>query len=385
VSRESFRQATSPQEEEKQMAQGAGLMWGKGSDVVVHQREPYNAESSLAALSQAALTDEETFYVRNHGPVPMVDPQAWRLSVGGMVGQPLELSLEELQGRFEHHRVTATLQCAGNRRAGLMKVREIPGHPWGPGATSTATWTGARLGDVLRAAGVACEAGHVAFDAPDIAPEASPPQRFGASIPVSKALGDEVLLAWEMNDQPLPPVHGAPVRVVVPGYIGARSVKWVDRISVQGQPSQNFFQAVAYRLLPDGVDPYNAPPGDGLSLGPVAVNSAILTPSDGAEIPAGPTTITGYALAGDGRGIARVDVSVDGGQSWAQAELSDQPSPWAWRPWQINLDLPSGQVEITARAWDSAAAVQPEDEARLWNPKGYFNNAWHRVNVTARQ
>lgn len=357
-------------------------MWDKSADMTVHQSEPFNAESALDVLARTPLTRNEGFYVRNHGPVPEIEPQDWRLSVEGLVGRPLELSLEQLQRRFEHHRVVATLQCAGNRRAGLMKVHDIAGHPWGPGATSTATWTGARLTDVLDAAGIADGARYAAFEAPDVAPEAKPPQRFGASIPISKAISDEVLLAWEMNDQPLPTVHGAPVRVVVPGYIGARSVKWVDRISVQERPSENFFQAIAYRLLPPGVDPYTAPPGDGLALGPLAVNSAILTPGDGATVPAGSTTVTGYALAGDDRGIARVDVSLDGGQNWHQAALDDALSAWSWRPWRITLDLPPGEVEITARAWDTAAAVQPEHEAPLWNPKGYFNNAWARTHLT---
>lgn len=365
------------------MTEGTATMWGKSHDVTVHQGEPFNAESSLAVLARAPVTSAEEFYVRNHGPVPELEPRTWRLAVDGLVERSLEFSLEELQNRFEHHEVVATLQCAGNRRAGLARIRDIPGHPWGPGATSTATWTGVRLTDVLNAAGIADSARHVAFEAPDVAPEATPPQRFGASVPISKATGDEVLLAWDMNGHPLPTVHGAPVRVVVPGYVGARSVKWIDRISVQAQPSHNFFQATAYRLLPPGVDPYTAPPGDGLALGPLAVNSAILTPDDGSTVPAGLTTVTGYALAGDGRGIARVDVSLDGGHSWHQADLDNPPSPWSWCPWHVTLDLPPGDVEITARAWDTAASVQPEHEAPLWNPKGYFNNAWTRLHLTA--
>ena len=355
--------------------------WGKRGDVVVHERHPFNAESPLPELARAPLTSAEAFYVRNHGPVPALDPQEWRLCVDGLVRRSLQLSLEELRDRFEHHRVTATMQCAGNRRSGLMKVRDIPGHPWGPGATSTATWTGARLTDVLGAAGIAGGAAHVAFEAPDVAPEARPPQRFGASVPLSKATSPGVLLAWEMNGHPLPAVHGAPVRVVVPGYIGARSVKWVDRITARERPSENFFQATAYRLVPPGADPYTAPSDDGLQLGPLGVNAAVLTPADGATVPAGPTSVTGYALGADDRGIARVDVSLDGGQSWHQARLGQAPNRWSWCPWSITLDLPPGEVEVAARAWDTAGAVQPEREASLWNPKGYFNTAWHRIHL----
>lgn len=357
-------------------------MWGKRDDMIIHEREPFNAEPSLPALAHSSVTSTQTFYVRNHGPVPGIDAQSWRLSVKGLVRRPLELSLEDLKHRFSQYRVVATLQCAGNQRSRLMKIRDIPGHPWGAGATSTATWRGARLVDVLRAAGVTAGASHVAFEAPDIAPEACPPQRFGASVPLSKATSEEVMLAWEMNGRPLPAVHGAPVRVLVPGYIGARSVKWVDRITVQNRPSWNFFQSVAYRLLPAGVDPDTAAPGEGLSLGPLAVNSAILSPADGTAVSAGPTAVSGYALAGDSRGVARVEVSVDAERRWVQAALDNQNSPWSWRLWHTTIDLPPGEVEIIARAWDTAAAVQPEHEAHLWNPKGYFNNAWSRVRLT---
>lgn len=358
-------------------------MWGKSAGVIVHEREPFNAESPPSALAHTPLTSAETFYVRNHGPVPDLDRRSWRLSVDGLVQRPLELPLEELRTRFEHHEVVATMQCAGNRRAELMKAGAVSGHPWGSGATSTAAWTGARLTDVLQAAGIAAGAGHVAFEAPDVAPEASPPQRFGASVPISKATTDDVLLAWGMNGHPLPAVHGAPVRVVVPGYIGARSVKWVDRITVRERPSENFFQAIAYRLLPPGDDPRTAPPGEGLQLGPIAVNAAILDPADGATVPAGPSTITGYALGADDRGVARVDVSCDGGRSWHQAALGAAASRWSWCLWQLALDLPPGEVEIIARARDTAGTVQPESGAHLWNPKGYCNTAWSRIGLTA--
>jgi sulfite oxidase len=193
-----------------------------------------------------------------------------------------------------------------------------------------------------------------------------------------------VLLAWAMNGQSLPPVHGAPLRVVVPGYIGARSVKWVDRITVQDHPSDNYFQATAYRLLPPGADPAAARPGDGLPLGPVAVNSAILQPEDGAVLTAGPARISGYAIAGDDLGIARVDVSIDGGQSWCQADLGANAGPWAWRIWSTVVRLPGGTTEVLVRAQDTAGSTQPESPGQVWNPKGYVNNSWARLHVTVR-
>ena len=224
------------------------------------------------------------------------------------------------------------------------------------------------------------EAAHVGFDGADLCPEAKPAQRFSGSIPLDKACRREVLLAWAMNGEPLAPVHGAPLRVVVPGYIGARSVKWLERIEVRTRPSQGYFQHVAYRLLPEDGTPG---PGAGIPLGLVALNADVLSPADGESVAAGPVEVRGYAFAGGERHVARVDVSLDGGASWSQAELLDDLGPWAWRHWRITVDLAPGEHEIVVRAWDSSAATQPEDEAALWNPKGYVNNARPRVRVHA--
>ncbi len=352
---------------------------GKRADMLVHQADPYNAEPPRRVLGLAPLTPVDTFYVRSHGPVPALVPAEWRLRVHGLVERPLEVSPAELRVRFPERRLVATLQCAGNRRAGLMAVRDIPGEaPWGPGATGNAEWTGVALADVLREAGLRDDARYVEFIGSDLSAEVSPPQAFGGSIARHKALAGEVLVAWAMNGEPLPPAHGAPLRVVVPGYIGARSVKWLEQIVARETPSDNFFQSTAYRLVaPDR----EAGPGEGFALGAVAVNCDFLTPEDGARVPAGPLVAEGYAVAGDDRYVERVDVSTDGGATWRQAELLDPASPWGWRRWRIRLAVAEGEVELLARAWDSAADTQPRDAADLWNPKGYVNNAWARVRV----
>lgn len=360
-------------------------LWDKRDDMIVHEKDPYNAEPPRTALAGRALTPIDTFYVRNHGPIPHIHPDSWCVRIDGLVDHPATVSLARLRTEFEHREVVATLQCAGNRRTGLLAVRDIPGEAaWRSGAISTARWTGVSLADVLDRAGVRPGAAHIAFAAPDVAPEACPPQPFGGSIPVAKATAGEVLLAWAMNGRLLPRVHGGPVRLVVPGYIGARSVKWVERITAQEGPSAGYFQAVRYRMLPPDADPLLAGSGEGLQLGPVAVNSDILHPDDGALLSRGPVEVTGYAFGGHGGGIARVDVSIDRGRTWCQADLDPEHDVWAWRHWHLEIDLPPGDLEITARAWDSAAAGQPEHAEAVWNPGGYVNNSWARVRVTVR-
>jgi sulfite oxidase len=300
--------------------------------------------------------------------------------VTGLVEQDLELSLDDLRALPERE-LTVTLQCAGNRRADLMAVRDIPGEsPWGPGATGTARWRGAALADVLRMAVVSDGALHVGFEGADLSSEVHEP--YGGSIPIRDAFAHDALIAWEMNGETLPAVHGGPLRAIVPGYIGARSVKWLTTVELRAEPWEGYYQATAYRLVPPGVEPGR---GVGMELGLVAVNSDVLVPEDGATVRASEALeVRGYAFAGGRREVERVDVSLDGGHSWKQADLGEDQGQWAWRLWHTDVTLEPGEHEITVRAWDSAAGTQPEDPAGSWNPKGYANNAWGRVTVTAR-
>jgi sulfite oxidase len=363
------------------MTTAAATRYGKRPDLIVHEDDPFNAETGPGALAAHSVTATDAFYVRSHGAVPEFDPSAWRVRVQGAVERRLELSLATLREAFREREVVATLQCAGNRRAGLMGVREIPGEaPWGPGATGTARWSGVALADVLGLAGPLSEAVHVGFEGADICRQAEPAEHFGGSIPLDKACRPEVLLAWAMNGEPLPAVHGAPLRVVVPGYIGARSVKWLERIEVRAEPWRGYFQHVAYRLVPEDAAPG---PGAGFALGLVALNADVLWPADGETVAAGPVEVRGYAFAGGERHVARVDVSLDGGDRWSQAELLEDLGRWAWRHWRLTIDLAPGEHEILVRAWDSSAATQPENEAALWNPKGYVNNARPRIRLRA--
>ncbi|MBW8875510.1 MAG: sulfite oxidase [Acidobacteria bacterium] len=354
----------------------------KHPDLIVRQPDPFNGGPPPNLLLGNFITPYELFFVRSHGGVPNVDRSSYRLTVDGLVERPLSLSLDDLQ-RLPRAAVTATLQCAGNRRQEMMAHKPIPDElPWGTEAVSNAEWSGVPLREVLAAAGVRPGARHAAFTGLDDTERHGHRFNFGGSIPLDKALSGEVLLADSMNGQPLQPVHGAPLRVVVPGYVGARSVKWLSRITLQEKPSDNYFQARAYRLFPPHYDKDNVDWEKGLMLGEAPVNSVILSPQEKATVPAGKVTVRGWALAGGSRGVARVDISADGGENWTVADFIKDEGVFVWRLWEAVLDLASGPQEIVCRAWDTAAQTQPERAGQVWNFKGYANNAWHRVRVT---
>jgi sulfite oxidase len=363
---------------------GRPVPFGKHRETLVRQEDPFNAGPPPELLGRSLVTPNELFFVRNHGAVPHIDAESYRLAVTGMVRRPLRFSLDELR-RLPRVTVTATLQCAGNRRLEMAAVEPIPNElGWAAEAVSTAEWKGVALRDLLKAVDPEPEARHVAFAGLDETERHGHRFCFGGSIPLEKALSPEVILAYEMNGEPLPPVHGAPLRVLVPGYIGARSVKWLSTVTVQDQPSDNYFQAKAYRLFPPGARPDDVDWDSGLMLGPFNVTSVIHSPRDGETIPEGTVIVRGFAYAGE-REVARVDVSADGGRTWITAELTSDArhgdSRWAWRFWQARLELPAGPNEIVCRAWDAAAQTQPEHPEQVWNFKGYMNNAWHRVRI----
>ena len=357
--------------------------FGKHPRLLVRQEEPFNGGPPPDLLLDSFVTPNELFFVRSHGNVPEVDRAAWRLTVDGLVERPLSLSLEDLR-RFSQASAAATLQCAGNRRSELLTVAPIPNElPWGSEAISNAGWSGVPLREVLAAAGPRAGARHAAFTGLDETERHGHRFQFGGSIPLEKAMHPEVLLADTMNGAPLPPVHGAPLRVVVPGYIGARSVKWLSRITLQEGPSDNYFQATAYRLFPAAVRPETVDWEKGMMLGESPVNSAICSPLAGETVAAGRVQARGWAVAGGGREVARVDVSTDGGGTWTTAELT-RGNGWTWTFWTAPLDLAPGEHEILCRAFDTAAQTQPGDPSQVWNFKGYANNAWHRVRVVCR-
>lgn len=273
---------------------------------------------------------------------------------------------------FSRRTVTATLQCAGNWRRELDGIGPIPGHVlWDGAAIGTATFSGVSLGDLLALAGPQDPARHVALEGIDEIDVGGRWTCFGVSVPIEKARSPEVLLADTMNGQPLPPTHGAPIRAVVPGYIGARSVKWLTRITLRATPSDNYFHTHTYRLPPrdNGF-------ADAAALYDEPVSSVVCNPVEGATVPAGNVTVDGWAHSGGGRSVTSVEVSADAGTTWTPATLSPRRGRWAWRLWQATLSLPTGHHHLVARAVDDAAGQQPEHLATVWNQAGYLNNAW---------
>jgi sulfite oxidase len=356
----------------------------KAPGFLVRREDPFNGGPPLEELARDLVTPTPLFFVRSHGTVPVVDASAFRLQVEGAVNRPLSLSLEDLARGFERVRLPATLQCAGLRRDELITVAEVGGElPWSGDAIGNAVWSGVRLADVLAAAGAAGDGSgaHVSFVGLDRIAKEGSIIPFGASIPSHKARSPEVLLADAMNGSPLPGVHGGPLRLVVPGYIAARSVKWLGEVRVQAEPSANYYQQRSYRLhqVGPGVPSAN---DRGEMLTDLRLNSAITSPAPGTRLRSGPFEVRGWALAAGEAQVERVELSADGGLTWREARFTDDgASPWSWRLWRAEAETVSGSALLVVRAFDSAGECQPDDLLAVWNPKGYMNNAWHRVPV----
>ncbi|TDL25781.1 molybdopterin binding oxidoreductase [Rickenella mellea] len=365
--------------------------------VIVRGRQPFNAEPHGAALVEFKYTPEELMYCRNHGPVEDVDEDTYAVTVDGQIPNVQELTIKTLRREFTANSVVAALQCAGNRRKEMATIKKVKGIIWDNGVIANCRWRGARLRDVLLRAGVnAQQGGHVCF-ASHITP-CQDDSYYGASIPMEKAMDPEgdVLLAYDMNGQPLSPDHGAPLRVVVPGYAGARWVKWVDRITISPSESPNYYQQRDYKILPPHVESPEAAKAywDRIpSIEALPINSVIasVTPvplSADALEERGRVLVKGYAMGPggvDGK-VASVQVSVAGGETWHNARITYQEGKWSWTLWECFLTLDAAcsaqcedgtEVELLCRAVDGQGNMQkPECQ---WNFRGVAYNAYGRA------
>ena len=329
------------------------------------------------------ITPVDSFFTRSHAPTPAIDPASWQLEIDGLVHSPRRFSLDQLLRDFPRQEVVATLVCAGLRRDEFLSMGPVAGElPWGPEAISTGNWSGIALADVLRVVGVKDSARYVEFLGLDRVERQGKTFGFGGSIGLDKAMSQEVLLANELNGAPLPSAHGFPLRSVVPGWIGARSVKWLGRITLRPDPSPNYFQSKAYRLQrePNPLDPRDV--SAGTAIAGVPLNAVILEPARGQTIPAGRVEVRGWAMGSAGHQLTAIELSTNGGAEWLSARIVHGGEPWGWTLWQAQAELRPGPHTLVVRATDCSGASQPESLTATWNVKGYSNNAWHRVPVT---
>ncbi|CAH9088896.1 unnamed protein product [Cuscuta epithymum] len=365
----------------------------------INSKEPFNAEPPRSALVTSYVTPADLFYKRSHGPIPVVeDIERYSVTVSGLIGHPYELFMRDIW-KLPKHTVTATLQCAGNRRTAMSDTRKVKGVGWDVAALGNAIWSGARMADVLELIGIPKLTSstpfggkHVEFVSIDKCKEENGGP-YKASIPLSQATNPlaDVLLAYEMNGEVLNRDHGYPLRVIVPGVIGARSVKWLDSINIIAEECQGFFMQKDYKMFPPSVDWDNINWSSRRPQMDFPVQSAICSLEDVSVVKNGKMTIKGYAVSGGGRGIERVDISIDGGKTWTEASkyqktgvpyVSDDSSSdkWAWVLFEAEVNV-SHSAEIVAKAVDSSANVQPENVEDIWNLRGILNTSWHRVQV----
>jgi len=361
----------------------------------VHSQKPFNAEPPVSLLVDNFITPTELFYVRNHLPVPEVD-DSHQLEVASFGNERLTLNVEDLKTKYPQHTVTAVLQCAGNRRSEMNKVKMVKGIGWAQGAIGNSTWKGPRLRDVLLAAGIKehdenNERLQVQFEGQDLDPASMP---YGASIPLTKALDprSDVILAVEMNGEPLSRDHGYPIRVIIPGTVGARWVKWLTRINISDEESESHWQRNDYKSFSpstdwDSVDFTKAP-----AIQELPVTSVICEPQNQQVVKIdkdGNLALRGYAWSGGGRAVVRVDVSIDQGKQWHTAQLIDDYTAtsldrrWAWTRWQANVQpgATEGEREVWVRAVDSSYNTQPENMEHIWNLRGVMAVAYHKIKI----
>jgi sulfite oxidase len=352
---------------------------------IVHDTAGLNTGEWAVIAGDHFITPLQRFFTRSHAAVPAIDASTWRLEVGGLVERPGSFTLDELTGAFPERTVAATLVCAGLRRDEYLSVGPLPGDlPWGPEPVSTGEWTGISLADVLRGAGVSASARHVEFLGLDTVERHGHHFGFGGSIDLEKAMAGEVLLATRINGVPLPRAHGFPLRAIVPGWIGARNVKWLGKITLLDKPSNNYFQSKAYRMQRE-VNPENPRDvSDGQAMSTVPLNAAIIDPAPDQVVVAGRIRVRGWAMGEGGSPLTSVEVSPDAGWAWVPATITHAGKPWTWSFWEAEISLEPGRHILAARASDSSGTTQPKSVHETWNVKGYGNNAWYRVAIDAR-
>ncbi|MBI5853757.1 MAG: sulfite oxidase [Nitrospirae bacterium] len=349
-----------------------------GAPLITRVTRPFDAETPVREFA-SFLTPNHLFFVRSHfgPPAPeAISETHWKLHVGGLVERSRDFSLNDLR-RMESVTITAVVQCSGNGRA--FHRPKVPGVQWERGAVGNAQWTGVRLRDVLAKAGIKAQAHHVQFQGADRPVVASVPL-FIRSIPLEKAMHPDTILAYAMNGQPLPLLHGVPLRVVTPGWMADSCVKWLTDITVREDEAEGYYMQTAYRVPANPVPPGAAASGPSTPVEAMVVKSLIVSPQEGETVRVGPVAIQGVAWGGEAK-VVKVEISMDEGKSWEPARLVGEDQPYAWRQWQFTWQAKAvGTFTILSRATDARGDVQPATSP--WNPSGFLWNGWDRRSVT---
>lgn len=335
--------------------------------LILRSPRPVNLETRLADLTDYH-TPESLFFVRNNYDTPPFDPGRWALRLEGELDNPVVLRLDDLQ-KLPVISQDVTLECAGNGRS--FHQPRASGIQWEYGAVGTQRFTGVRLADVLALAKLRPAARHIAFDGADKPPTPQGPD-FIRSVPRWKAEEGHTMLAWEMGGRPIPHLHGGPVRVIVPGFVGSASMKWVERIMALTEEFNGFYMK----------SNYTAPRADNdkevYSLQSLEVKSIIVRPAEGAKLAAGRVTAWGWAWSGEGE-LTGIDVSTDGGKTWTAGTFAGEWHRYSWRKWEHSWDAAAGRHTVMARATDSLGRIQPMSRAA--NRLGYRWNVIHAVTI----
>ena len=346
---------------------------------VLNER-PVCAETEAHMLDDS-VTPTSRHFIRNNGVLPVgMDARDWTLAIDGLVASPRSFSIAELRADFEVVEKSLVIECAGNGRAQFDPP--TLGNQWTYGAVACARWTGVRLTDVLDAVGIRPSAVYTAHYGKDTHLSGDPARHpISRGIPVSKAMDGSVLLAFEQNGAPLHPMHGAPLRLVVPGWPGSCSHKWLTRMWIRDQTHDGAkMGGASYRVPKRPVAPGQRVSDEELQIiERMPVKSLLTHPASGSEVSERDIEVRGHAWSGE-RSIARVDISFDFGASWRPAKLRAPDNQGAWQDFSLTLALPlHGYYEIWARATDSEGESQPH--AIAWNQKGYLNNSMHRIAI----
>jgi sulfite oxidase len=350
----------------------------KGKErLIVRSVRPEDLETPVSLLN-TWITPNDLFYVRTHTYPPSIDDAAareWSVKVDGEVERPLTISIDEMK-KMTRATVTVTLECAGNGRAFFDPP--VAGIQWEKGAVGTARWTGVRLSEILAKAGVKPIGKYVLLGGAD-KPVGTMPD-FVRNVPLAKAMNPDTILAYEMNGEPVPALHGFPLRAVIPGWEGAYAVKWLNHVQVIEKEHDGFFVKTAYRYPTMRVAPGAAvDPKFMVPLTGLVVKSFINSPLEGASVKSGKIRVSGFAWAGESK-IAKVDVSVDNGSTWTPARLGKERERYAWQSFEHELNISApGSYLVMSRATDEKGQIQPV--APQWNPSGYLWNVVDKVRI----